>query len=259
MRAAAWFLGHRLDPRALPEFPSLGVSPRTVRVGADGYAVLFRFGAAVFYNLDEEGDRRLIALLRQSTTGIYAEPEFEEAQLVIDPAQNERLGTAGEIVLHVASVERLQIVAEVLAKSTVLAYYERQVSEVFEVIEDLAGQLQRGGRITHNRDLLREIGNVLMIQARTVGRAGVVEKPEMTWEYPDLDRLYERLAVEYELRERDLALNRKLEVIANTAETYLDLLHNRRSLRVEWYIVILIVVEIVLSVYELFFSRPAGG
>ena len=34
--------------------------------------------------------------------------------------------------------------------------------------------------------------------------------------------------------------------------TLLDLLQNRRSLRVEWYIVILIVVEIVLTLYELF-------
>ncbi len=254
MRATAWFLGHRLDPRAVPEYPSLGMSPRTVKVGDNGYAALFRFGAAVCYNLDEEGERQFIALLRQSTTGVYAEPEFEEAQLQIDPAHDERLGGDGEIIIHEPSVERLQVVAEVLAKSTVLAYYERQVTQVFERVEDLAAQLQRGGRIARNRDLLREIGNVLMIQARTVGRAGVVEKPEITWEHPDLDRLYERLAVEYELRERDLALGRKLEVIANTAETYLDLLHNRRSLRVEWYIVILIVVEIVLSVYELFFA-----
>lgn len=252
MRAAAWFLGHRLDARALPDHPSLGVSPRTVRIGEDGYAVLFRFGAAVFYNLDEEAERRLIAVLRQSTTGIYAEPEFEEAQLLIDPSQNERVGEAGEVIVHEASVERLQVVAEVLAKSTVLAYYERRVTEVFERVEDLAGQLQRGARIARNRDLLREIGDVLIIQARTVGRAGVVEKPEITWEHPDLDRLYERLAVEYELRERDLALGRKLEVIANTAETYLDLLHNRRSLRVEWYIVILIMVEIVLTLHEKF-------
>lgn len=254
MRAAAWFLGHRIDARALPDYLPLGVAPRTVQVGNDGYAVLFRFGAAVFYNLDEEGERQLIALLQQSTMGIYAEPELEEAQLLIDPGQNERLGRDGEITLREASVERLQVVAEVLAKSTVLAYYERRVSEVFERVEDLAAQLQRGGRIARNRDLLREIGNVLMIQARTVGRAGVVEKPEITWDYPDLDRLYEYLAVEYELRERDLALGRKLEVIANTAETYLDLLHNRRSLRVEWYIVILIVVEIVLSVYQLIFA-----
>jgi uncharacterized Rmd1/YagE family protein len=35
----------------------------------------------------------------------------------------------------------------------------------------------------------------------------------------------------------------------------LELLETRRSLRVEWYIVALIVVEILLSVYQLFFHK----
>ena len=51
---------------------------------------------------------------------------------------------------------------------------------------------------------------------------------------------------------RQLALERKLEVIARTAETLIELIQARRTLRVEWYIVILIVVEILLTLYELF-------
>jgi uncharacterized Rmd1/YagE family protein len=35
-------------------------------------------------------------------------------------------------------------------------------------------------------------------------------------------------------------------------ETLVDLLHNKRALRVEWYIVILIVIEIFLTLYQLF-------
>jgi uncharacterized Rmd1/YagE family protein len=51
-----------------------------------------------------------------------------------------------------------------------------------------------------------------------------------------------------------VALERKLQVISNTAETLLDLLQTQQSQRVEWYIVILIVVEIALTLYELFVS-----
>ena len=43
------------------------------------------------------------------------------------------------------------------------------------------------------RSLLSRISDVLSIQARTVGRVEVSEKPELTWDRPDLDRLYERL------------------------------------------------------------------
>jgi len=86
-----------------------------------------------------------------------------------------------------------------------------------------------------------------------VGRVEVTEKPEIVWDDPELDRLYERLATEYELRDRDRALSRKLDLISRTAETYLDLINARQTLRVEWYIVILIVMEIVLSLYEMLF------
>ncbi len=43
-----------------------------------------------------------------------------------------------------------------------------------------------------------------------------------------------------------------MSLITTTAETQLELLHNKHSLRVEWYIVILIVVEILLTLYEMF-------
>lgn len=56
----------------------------------------------------------------------------------------------------------------------------------------------------------------------------------------------------FELKERAYALGRKLELITRTAETLLDLLQAQRSLRVEWYITILIVIEIGFTIYELF-------
>ena len=85
-----------------------------------------------------------------------------------------------------------------------------------------------------------------------MGRVEVADKPELTWDNPELERLYVRLADEFELRERYAVLNRKLGLTARTAQTVLDLLQHRHSIRVEWYIVILIVVEIFLTLYELF-------
>ena len=80
-----------------------------------------------------------------------------------------------------------------------------------------------------------------------------MEKPELLWEHPELERLYHRLEGEYELSERHMALERKLDLLSKTAETLLGLLSTKRSLRVEWYIVILIVFEILLTLYEMNF------
>ena len=60
-----------------------------------------------------------------------------------------------------------------------------------------------------------------------------------------------KLQDEYEIRERRAALERKLGLLAGTMATLLDVVHTRRSLRVEWYIVTLILIEIGLSVYAM--------
>jgi uncharacterized Rmd1/YagE family protein len=174
-------------------------------------------------------------------------------EIHVDSERVERMAPSGEIALRDVRVERLQVVADVLAKSTVLAFYEARVAGVFDRVERLAEGLRTGGRgPAHGRELLREIGSVLATQARTVGRAEVAEKPEITWDDAALDRLHERLALEYELHDRDVALSRKLDLVAHTAQTYLDLLRNRQNVRLEWYIVILIAVEIVLILYDIF-------
>ena len=59
---------------------------------------------------------------------------------------------------------------------------------------------------------------------------------------------------EYELRERNTVLERKLAIISRTAETTINLLHNRRMLRVERYIVVLIVIEVILYSYEIWWK-----
>jgi uncharacterized Rmd1/YagE family protein len=64
-----------------------------------------------------------------------------------------------------------------------------------------------------------------------------------------------RLADEYELRDRDRALDRKLEIISRTVETLLGLVQTRSSMRVEWYIVLLIVAELMLAAYSLLPAR----
>jgi uncharacterized Rmd1/YagE family protein len=82
-----------------------------------------------------------------------------------------------------------------------------------------------------------------------VGRAEIGDKPELLWEHPELERLNAVLEDEFEIHERLAALDRKLELVARTERTLVDLISTRHALRVEWYIVALIVFEILLTLY----------
>ncbi len=255
IRARALFIGERIDVRAFERADCIAEVPLLVRVGVEGCAALFRYGAVVLFGLQPLEEVSFLSQLVPLIGGTIAQPEDEDVELIISPGGDERLDLSGAISLTDASVERLQLVAEVLAKSVVLAHYERQVAQVFDAIEPLAVGLRQSGRVgSQGREVLRQIGDVLMVEHKMVGRVEVAEKPDLLWDHPQLERVYARLVDEYELSDRHRALERKLELISRTAETVLELLQHRRSLRVEWYIVILIVVEILLTLYELFIA-----
>jgi uncharacterized Rmd1/YagE family protein len=80
-------------------------------------------------------------------------------------------------------------------------------------------------------------------------------KSRTLWDRPDLERLYARLEDEYELRERVDTLNRKLAVVAETADTLADIIDTRRSLRLELIVVVLIAFEIIVTFYQIYAAR----
>ncbi|MCO6458147.1 MAG: RMD1 family protein [Pirellulaceae bacterium] len=245
-------LGERLanQPALVPLAESLEDQPAGPR-RPGGIAVVFRYGALVLLNVPPPSEREFLEQLRPWIQHPLADPETEQLSVRVEPEGREGMDGAA-VVLRQADLPRLQLLATVLSKSVLLGRYETDVAAAFDQIEPLAEQLQRGdGGRRGARQLLRHIGTALLSQHRMIGRAEVREKPELLWERPELEPLYQRLADELELVERHTILERKLELISRTAETCLELLHTRRSLRLEWYIVILIVVEIVLFVYEL--------
>jgi uncharacterized Rmd1/YagE family protein len=251
----ALLLGERIDLKGLEATQRLATSPLVITAGEGQYVALFRYGAIVLFGVNPLQEVTFVDQLVRLVGQPYPKRESEETRLRVDPTGDERI-EGGEIVLRQVTVESLQVIADVFAKSVVLAYYEASLAAVFDAVEPFALGLKRGGGTTpKDRDLLRYIGDTLLTQHKMVGRVEVGEKPDVLWELPGLNRLFSRLEDDYELAERRLALERKLDLISRTVETLVDLLQNKRALRVEWYIVILIVIEIFLTLYQLFWFR----
>ncbi|MFE4107009.1 RMD1 family protein [Almyronema epifaneia] len=257
LQARALFLGQSLDLEPFSTTNSLATTPLMVKAGDQGCAVLFDYGAVIVIGLSPLEEVNFLAALEALVTAPFAEPETEEITIHLDGA---KAGKVENDTLWLAEfdIPSLQIVSDILAKSVVLAHYEMGAAAVFDRIEPFAASLQQ---LSNNRkqanELLRQIGSTLLIQHKMVGRVEIIDKPELLWEFPDLDRLYLRLEDEYEIRERHLALERKLDLVSRTAETALELQHQNTGLRLEWYVVILIVIEVLLSLYDLFAKRFA--
>ena len=249
--ARALLVGDRLDLRALEEANSLALTPLTIDVQG-GVAVLYRYGAIVLFGVDALHEAVILKRLSSLVSGPYASPEAEEVSIRVEPDGREGM-RGNRISINTVDVQRLQIIADVLAKSVVLSQYEGKVAHNIERIEPLAVDLERHGRISGNaKEMLRHIGTMLLSEYMMVGRVNIPEKPEVLWENPTLQGLFNRLEDEFEILERHTALERKLNLISKTAETLLDVLNSRHAHRLEWYIIILIVAELLLSLYDHF-------
>ena len=172
--------------------------------------------------------------------------------LEIAPDSDEQKSSGGPIQIKNLSPQRFLVVADALAKTVALARDEREVNEVFDVIEPFAAQLAASGRTPfRRRAMLRLIGQALLAQHRVSGRVAVEEKPDVLWDRPDLERLYARLEDEYELKERAGVLKRKLDVIVETAHALTDIIDADRATRLEWAIVLLIVLELGAAIVQI--------
>jgi required for meiotic nuclear division protein 1 len=257
LTAHALLIGDRINTAGF-EGQVLSSSPLAVRVGANGLAVLFRYGVAVFIGLSAAEETGFLQHLQARCYGKITPPEEEWAKIQVAKEAEEPIPVGGPIVVREFSLERLLVVSDALAKSVVLGRDEREVANVFDTIEPFARELARLGKTSRNRtDLLKLMGNALLVQHRLSGRVAVGEKPDVLWDRPDLERLYARLEDEYELSERVETLNRKLAVIADTATTLADIIDTKRSLRLEIIIVLLIAFEIVITFYEMY-ARKGG-
>jgi uncharacterized Rmd1/YagE family protein len=250
-RARALLLGARTDLRTWPEAEVLGRLPLAIRVAGGGAAVAFRFGVVVLFGVAPQQERALCERLSALTESRYPSIETEELEVRIDAARPEGLQDAC-LTVHDGTLEKLQLIAHVLAKSTLLAHYETRLAGDFDRIEPMAVELAREGRVRGGiREHLKRIGALLLAEHRMVGRAEVGEKPELLWDHPRLERLHALLEGEFEIPERLDALERKLDLAAGTVRTLVDLLNARHALRVEWYIVALILFEILLTLYQM--------
>lgn len=236
----------------------LSAVPLAVRVGESGVAVLFRYGVAVLIGIPSAEENTFLETIASRIVGRLRVAEDERAFVEIASGADDQVSAGGPVTLGDMSLPRMLIVADVLAKSVALASDEREVTKVFGVIDPFAAELAARGRTRRNQtEIQKLIGNALLVQHRVAGRVAVAEKPDALWDRPDLERLYARLEDEYELKERVETLDRKLTVIADTAETLADIIDTRRSLRLELIVVVLIAIEIATSLYQIFIAKLA--
>lgn len=225
--------------------------PLVAELSSDKYAVITKFGAVAFWNVPEPmaGD-----FLREIGPYIGKSPlihRHTDTLRVVVGAAEER-ATFEELFLKDLDIEKIKIISYVSAQSVALDRYEEEIDAHLHELGRVVANLKSG---RHSRlkqaDVLRQVGEVLSVKQTTVSRLSLFDKPDETWKREEIERLYNRLRAEYELRDRFDVLNEKIDFLSENNNTLLNYLSSQKSNYLELWVIILIVVEIVLFIAEI--------
>lgn len=250
------YIGDRIDlPRlqeGLKKYKFLNRNhPLILELLEDQYAVLTRFGTVSFWNVKESSSRELLkeiapyveigSVLHRhvDTLKIFVGSDIEKA-------------TFEELFIDKLDPEKIKIISYVSAQSVALDRYEEEIDVRLHELGRVVANMKTSGRTRFDQsDILKQIGNVLSVKQRTVSQLSLFDKPDETWEREELERLYDRLRSEYELRDRFGILNEKIDFLSENNTILLNYLSSQRSNFLEWVVIILIIIEIALFVVEL--------
>lgn len=251
----AVLIGTDINLKALTNRTVQKKEPILTRLIDKNVAMIYPYGAIVFFNASTVATVELITRCQRFTAQLFSTPETEQFTVMIEPEQPEGI-IQNKISIKKVGSEQFQIIGDALAKSVILEYHENRIGSLFDKIEPIAKSLKEKGTLGYRtRDILKHIGASLVMAQQMVGKIEVTEKPMILWEHFELEPLHAQLVEDLEIIERQTSLERKIELISHTSHTSLEVLQQYHSHRLEWYIIILISIEIILQLYELFFKH----
>jgi uncharacterized Rmd1/YagE family protein len=136
-----------------------------------------------------------------------------------------------------------------LAQSVKLSGFETTIRNIFQKNKHLPEYLAKDGKIPLSRKDIRRRMGVLFLERSSIN-LHVVDTPEFFWEHSQHEGIYQITAAELDLQPRVKALNQQLDVIHDLFEMLGNELNHQHSSRLEWAIILLIVLEVVLVAFH---------
>jgi len=221
-----------------------------------GDAFYFSYGTIVFWGLTPEEEEIHIAY----TTAFSHEQnktEIDEFSYIY----GDKMGIADdEIVLQNTNVLTKLSISHGLAQSVKLMVFEELIQQTILASKNLPKELALKGKIPLSRkEISRRMGELFIKRNFINLHSEILDVPEFFWDYPELEPFYRKTAHYLDVHKRVEALNKRLTVIHELFEMLSDALNHQHSSRLEWIIIILIVIEVILAVLTDIFDVWAHG
>ncbi|CAH9096672.1 unnamed protein product [Cuscuta epithymum] len=272
----AYFLSTSIDLKSLQAEHSANVMPpssrssnyvvlrfnnhplsSTIGVGGNAncfhYMVVFQYGSAVLFNVDDEEAECYLQRVRRYASGLLLEMKKDDYAVKEKPSLVEDMeGRPDYIVLKNVDTDSIRVISSVLGQSIALDYFVSQIDGMVEEFANINREMERTGNFTMDRKkLFQLVGKANSNLADVILKVGLFERSEIAWRDAKYALILEYLSEEYEVTQRFCNLNIKLKFVEHNIHFLQEVLQNRKSDLLEWCIIVLLSLENIVSAYEI--------
>eukprot|EP00884_Botryococcus_braunii_P016721 jgi/Botrbrau1/3732/Bobra.0363s0017.2 len=143
-------------------------------------------------------------------------------------------------------------ISHALSQSTKLCVFEERVMQIVQSTKDLPELLASTGKVKMSRKEIAQLLGKVFIQRSAVNLLStVLDTPEFFWSAPDsMQSIYKKVCEYMELDDRVEVLNNRYQVLQEMLNLLRDQQNNYHTTRLEWIVIILIVVEVIVGLFE---------
>ncbi len=220
--------------------------------GASGYLYVFKYGIVSYFGLSEATVAHFFAELKPFCIEWRRSELTEEMKIEWVPSEQASKVTNSKILLPESHVEGIRLALLHLSQSVALDYFEGLSDQIMKETRIHTSHLEHHGKLDlGGKRLKKYIARVLNINNQISENLYIFDSPEVAWDDEYLDKLDKSLKQIFDLKERYRTIKEQGYIIKENLSLFKDIMDHRESSRLEWIIIILILVEVV----DLFIMR----
>ncbi len=137
-----------------------------------------------------------------------------------------------------------------LSQSIKLEVFEDAIQDTVKNNAYLPEEIANRGAISlSRRAIFKRMGEIFIVRSSINLNSEYLDIPEFFWRNPNLEPFYIKVKKFLDIPSRVMALNQKLDVLQELLDILNTQLQHRHSSLLEMIIILLILIEIVISLY----------
>jgi uncharacterized Rmd1/YagE family protein len=210
----------------------------------DKFIYIFYYGMVSFFNMTKAEIETVFEKIKPFCLDYMADKISEDIEVAI--ARSVLKVKFDSIILPKVNPEMIRLVMLNTSQSVALNSYSRITEDLLIETNNHTLFLEEKGKLDiSGNKLKRFIGKVLNIKNKISENLYIFDSPSITWENEELNKLNQELKIAFDLTDRYRLIHDRIDIIKENLDLFKDIMDHKESSKLEWIIIILIVIEVI--------------